>query len=520
MASTPTLHNGIGMRDHEANNKTENDTIDFDNMDEKEKIELLESDCYDILGYNFPWYKRWGILSVIFMVQISMNLNASMYANGIDRIAQKFKVSLQAARAGQALFLIAYAFGCELWAPWSEEYGRWPVLQISLFFVNLWQIPAALSPNFGGLLVARFLGGLSSAGGSVTLGMVADMWQPIDQQYAVAFVGLSSVAGSVVGPIAGSFVHERYSLIWVFWLQLLVGVFVQIVHFFVPETRVSVLIDREARRRRKLGENVWGPGELAQTKITFEKCIKIWVRPFHMFLTEPIVLCLSLLSGFSDALIFTFLEGFQPVFKQWGFSTIQIGLAFLPLLIGYFIAYISFLPVIYAQTKKRHRDGEDSVLPETRLWWLLYTAPLLSIGLFGFAWTSVGPPNVPWIAPMIFAALIGIANYAIYMATIDYMIASYGPYSSSATGGNGFARDFLAGIAAMYSTPLYTNIPGRPLEYASTILGCIAVMVTIPIYFFYWKGPQIRARSKFAQELAGKRKENDGRRASMASMTV
>jgi hypothetical protein len=32
-------------------------------------------------------------------------------------------------------------------------------------------------------------------------------------------------------------------------------------------------------------------------------------------------------------------------------------------------------------------------------------------------------------------------------------IAAYGPYAASATGGNGLARDFLAGIAAMYSTP-------------------------------------------------------------------
>lgn len=37
-------------------------------------------------------------------------------------------------------------------------------------------------------------------------------------------------------------------------------------------------------------------------------------------------------------------------------------------------------------------------------------APLLSIGLFGFAWTSLGPPQVHWIAPMIFSALIAIAN--------------------------------------------------------------------------------------------------------------
>jgi hypothetical protein len=46
------------------------------------------------------------------------------------------------------------------------------------------------------------------------------------------------------------------------------------------------------------------------------------------------------------------------------------------------------------------------------------------------------------------------------MATIDYMIASYGPYSASATGGNALARDFLAGVAAMYSTPSkYRNWP-------------------------------------------------------------
>lgn len=34
------------------------------------------------------------------------------------------------------IFLICYAFGCELWAPWSEELGRRWTLQASLFLVN------------------------------------------------------------------------------------------------------------------------------------------------------------------------------------------------------------------------------------------------------------------------------------------------------------------------------------------------------------------------------------------------
>lgn len=294
------------------------------------KIELRESDCPEKLGFSYPTWKKWTILTVIFVVQSSMNFNTSVYANAIVPLSKQFSIGEQTARVGQMIFLVAYAFGSELWAPWSEELGRWPVLQVSLFLVNIWQIPCALAPNFTTIIVCRFLGGLSSAGGSVTLGMVADMWSADDQQYAVAFIVLSSVGGSALGPIFGGFIQRHLAWYWNFYIQLIFGVVVQVMHFFlVPETRVTVILDREAKRRRKAGEeNIWGPYELKEQGIEMKWVLKIWWRPFEMFLYEPIVLLLSLLSGFSDALIFTFLESFQPVFEQWNFGTTEIGLAF------------------------------------------------------------------------------------------------------------------------------------------------------------------------------------------------
>ena len=97
------------------------------------------------------------------------------------------------------------------------------------------------------------------------------------------------------------------------------------------------------------------------------------------------------------------------------------------------------------------------------------------------------------------------------------MIASYGPYAASATGGNDLARDFLAGIAALYAHPFYANVGPEKwhLVYPSTILACLAVVVIIPIYIFYSKGPAIRKRSKFAQELEkGRRARMEKRRSS------
>ena len=49
------------------------------------------------------------------------------------------------------------------------------------------------------------------------------------------------------------------------------------------------------------------------------------------------MLCCSLLSGFSDALIFTFIESFQLVYEQWGFEAPRSALTFVPIWIGYIV---------------------------------------------------------------------------------------------------------------------------------------------------------------------------------------
>jgi MFS family permease len=467
------------------------------------KLVLCEEDAFEHTAHAWSTKKKWTCLSIVALCQTSMNFNAAIYSNAVQGINEEFHINN--ARMGMVAFLVAYAFGCELWAPWSEELGRFLIMQLSLGCVNASILICALSVNFPMMIAGRVIGGISSAGGSVTLGMVADMFDPEDQSPAVLFASLFSCLGAVIGGICGGPIQQYLPMRWNFWIQLIFSLATQIVHFFVAkETRSTIMLDRVAKKMRKNGSDIYGPNEVKTFSERWnakEIFTTMW-RPYQMLIFEPIVLFLSLLSGFADALIFSFFESYGYVFgDQWGFTPTQISLALLPLAASYVLSYLSFFPVIRRQDAKRRRG--ETLVPEARLWWLLFQVVFLPIGLLGSAFVSTGAGS-HWAGVCAFSILIGAANYAIYYATVDYMVATYGEYSASATGGNGFARDFLAGICALYTGPMYHNLG---IRNSSLLLFGLSFALCIPVFVFYYNGPAIRKRSKFAMKLAEKKEE-------------
>lgn len=139
------------------------------------------------------------------------------------------------------------------------------------------------------------------------------------------------------------------------------------------------------------------------------------------------------------------------------------------ILLGYFIAYATYIPAIMKFRREQRRDPMGTQ-PEGRLWWLLWSkypflfpiplclhlpstsdarslppilhprpllisilgthvaAPLEPIGLFGFAWTSLGPGHTHWIAPMIFSVLIAIANVRILLM-VPFLLPPSHPFA-------------------------------------------------------------------------------------------
>lgn len=72
------------------------------------KRELTVGEGWDYTGFAFPTWRKWTILTSVFIVQISMNYNASAYANAVSGLTEEYGISGFQARLGQMVFLVAY----------------------------------------------------------------------------------------------------------------------------------------------------------------------------------------------------------------------------------------------------------------------------------------------------------------------------------------------------------------------------------------------------------------------------
>lgn len=83
----------------------------------------------------------------------------------------------------------------------------------------------------------------------------------------------------VIGGICGGPIEQFLPWRWNFWIQLIFGAVVQGVHlFFVPETRATIMLNCEAKKRRMAAANVEGPTEYQ--KIDAREVLAIMGRPY------------------------------------------------------------------------------------------------------------------------------------------------------------------------------------------------------------------------------------------------
>lgn len=138
----------------------------------------------------------------------------------LPQLIQEFTGSNARAGLINGLFIAGWAVMQFVFSPLigslSDRYGRRPIILISSAGLAIDYVLVALAPNLWWLVVARIVGGITTASFSTASAYLADVTPPESRAKAYGLIGAAWSAGFVAGPLLGGLLGE-YSARAPFW---------------------------------------------------------------------------------------------------------------------------------------------------------------------------------------------------------------------------------------------------------------------------------------------------------------
>jgi hypothetical protein len=116
--------------------------------------------------------------------------------------------------------------------------------------------------------------------------------------------------------------------------------------------------------------------------------------------------------------------------------------------------------------------------------------------MFTYAWTSYA--HIPWIAPAIGLAMVGAGSVLVVSGVSDYVVDAYSSYAGSAMGAVATGENIFSAFLPLATMSMYQHLG---LQWASTLLALIALVLSlVPSLMFVW-GKEVRNRSPFMNQM-------------------
>ncbi|KAF1964756.1 cycloheximide resistance protein [Bimuria novae-zelandiae CBS 107.79] len=420
-------------------------------------------------------------------------------AEGI--FSQKWGTSGQVSALVLSMYVLGYGTGPLIFSPLSEMpmVGRnVPYMMSFAIFIIMTAVGSGIS-NFPGIVVIRFLQGFF--GGPVLstgAASASDIYPFNKVPYALSFWAFFAYAGPALGPVMSGFAIPLDSWRWGFWETLILSGFTfLLLFFFLPETNADYILAQRAKRlRKKTGYNHLL--SRSESRSGNKNWVKLTVyhltMPFRITVLDPSVGFINLYTALVYGVYYSFFESFPLVYiGTYGFSIGIMGAVFICVIIGAGIGLIIYSLLIYF-VYEPYTMSKGIGSPEFRLVPGLFAAALAPAGMFIFGYAAKS--DITWVAPTVGISLYAATSFVLVNCIFVYLPLSYPRYAASIFAANGFLRSALACGAIHFSQPLFHNLG---VGNGCAILGSVAAACAAAFVGLWRYGPELRARSKFAQ---------------------
>lgn len=405
-------------------------------------------------------------------------------------MTKEFGVSATTVNLTIALYMLAMSIFPLWWSSFSETLGRRNIYIVSFFLNIIFSLLSGLSVNIGMLIAFRVLsGGASASVQAVGAGTVADIWVPRERGRAMGIFYLGPLMGPMLGPVVGGILAQYYGWRSTAYFLTCYGAIVFVLTLFaLPETLsqkkqvVPAISSATVEGTTNNLSRVSSTARSVQIKTKRAAAIlkRCFIDPLEVvtYLRFPPVLCTVYYSAITFGALYVLNIAVQSAFSKppYGFSSIILGLLYLPGSVGYFVTsvvggrWIDQIMIRAAERAGRYdSDGNLILLPEDRMGmnaWI--AASLYPASLVWFGWTTAY--GVHWAAPSVANFFFGLSSMLVFGA-VTTMLTEFMPRrSSSGVALNNFVRNILSCTGGIVGQPL---IDAVGVGWLMTILGLI-----------------------------------------------
>ena len=238
-------------------------------------------------------------------------------------------------------------------------------------------------------------------------------------------------------------------------------------------------------------------------------CTKFSSRAFndlsHVFngVGCPVV---TIWAAFSLGTIYLFTQSIEEVYGQlYGWNAVQARYVQSAIAIGEIPGTCISLSSNhwYYASAARNTEAPGIPIPEARRY------PAIIGGFFGvtggmlvYRWAA--DPNIHWMAITVGLTMVSFGTTAVVISIANYLIDAYTKYAASGLAAVGFVENTFIAFLPLAASAMYTKLE---FHWASTLLGCVSlILVVTPLVVIRW-GQEIRARSPFMKEAIIVRKQ-------------
>ena len=178
-----------------------------------------------------------GLIAFLAFLSAFVPLSIDLYLPAMPRMVDFFSTTPELTNFTLSFFMLFFAISMLLWGPFTDKYGRKPILYLGMALYIIGSLVCVFALNIYLLIAGRVIQAIGSGAiQAVSMAIVKDNFKGLVMEKVLVWIQTLTILCPMLAPVIGAFLLKFVSWRGLFVVLTLCGLFAFVLSLFLKET--------------------------------------------------------------------------------------------------------------------------------------------------------------------------------------------------------------------------------------------------------------------------------------------